>query len=82
MISLHRLGHTREPFLLNPDLIATIEAHPDTVIALTTHARMVVCESPAEVTGAIRAWRAGILSDALHRPEGPATPADHMADQP
>ena len=82
MITLHRLGHRDEPFLLNPDLIATIEAHPDTVIALTTHARIVVCESPAEVAAAIRAWRAGILADALHRPEALVGPADHPVDSP
>ena len=81
MITLHRLGHSLEPFLLNPDLIATVEAHPDTVITLTTHARMIVCESPAQVTAEIHAWRAGILSDALHRPEGLPSRADHMADQ-
>ena len=82
MITLHRLGHRREPLLLNPDLIATIEAHPDTVITLTTHARLVVAESPAQVAADVRAWRAGILSDALHGPEGLAAPADHRADQP
>ena len=82
MITLHRLGHTTEPFLLNPDLIATVEAHPDTVITLTTHARMIVCESPADVAAEIRSWRAGILSDALHRPEALALAADHRADQP
>jgi flagellar protein FlbD len=82
MITLHRLGHQNEPFLLNPDLVATVEAHPDTVVTLTTHARFLVCESPAEVTERIRAWRAGILSDALHRPEGLAAAADHRADQP
>jgi hypothetical protein len=52
------------------------------VITLTTHARLVVAESPAEVADAIRAWRAGILSDALHRPEGLGAPADHLVDQP
>ena len=81
MITLHRLGHAHEPFLLNPDLIATVEAHPDTVITLTTHARFLVCESPAQVMAEIRSWRAGILSDALHGPEGLAARADHMADQ-
>jgi uncharacterized protein YlzI (FlbEa/FlbD family) len=80
MITLHRLGHRNEPFLLNPDLVFTIEAHPDTVITLTTHARMVVSESPEEVTAAIRSWRAGILSDALHRPEALAGGADHPVD--
>jgi flagellar protein FlbD len=82
MITLHRLGHRDEPFLLNPDLIATIEAHPDTVISLTTHARLVVAESPEEVAGAIRAWRAGVLSDALKRPEGLAVGADDLSDLP
>ena len=82
MITLHRLGHRDEPFLLNPDLVATIEAHPDTVITLTTHARLVVCESPEEVTAAIRAWRAGVLSDALHQPEALAGRADHIGDLP
>jgi flagellar protein FlbD len=82
MITLHRLGHRDEPFMLNPDLVATVEAHPDTVIALTTHARIVVAETPAEVAAAIRAWRASILSDALHGPEGLPARADHLADQP
>jgi flagellar protein FlbD len=82
MITLHRLGHRHEPFLLNPDLVATIEANPDTVITLTTGARLVVDESPAQVTAEIRAWRAGILSDALHRPEAFVRPADDRTDQP
>ena len=82
MITLHRLGHRHEPFLLNPDLVATIEAHPDTVVTLTTHARIVVCESPDEITCAIRSWRAGILSDALHRPEALERAADHPVDSP
>jgi flagellar protein FlbD len=82
MITLHRLGHAHEPLLLNPDLIATIEAHPDTVITLTTHARLVVCESPDKVTAEVRAWRAGILSDALHGPEAFARAADHPGESP
>ena len=82
MITLHRLGHRDEPFMLNPDLVATVEAHPDTVITLTTHARLVVAESPAEDTAAIRDWRAGILSDALHRPEAFVAGADHPVDSP
>jgi len=77
MITLHRLGHRHEPFMLNPDLIFTVEATPDTVVTLTTGARLVVGETPDEVTGGIRAWRAGILSDALHRPEALASRADH-----
>ena len=50
MITLHRLGHTTaEPFHLNPDLIVTVEATPDTVITLTTGAKVVVAESPERV---------------------------------
>ena len=82
MITLHRLGHRHEPFLLNPDLVATVEAHPDTVVTLTTGARFLVGESPDEITAEIRSWRAAILSDALHRPEALAGAADHRADSP
>jgi flagellar protein FlbD len=82
MITLHRLGHRHEPFLLNPDLVATVEAHPDTVVTLTTGARFLVDESPEEITAEIRCWRAQILSDALHRPEALAGAADHRADSP
>jgi flagellar protein FlbD len=65
VISLHRLSPRREPFHLNPDLIATVEACPDTVVSLTTGSRVVVIETPAAVVDSIRAWRAGILADAL-----------------
>jgi uncharacterized protein YlzI (FlbEa/FlbD family) len=63
MITLHRFGAHRETLVLNPDLIATVEAHPDTVVSLTTGTRFVVAETPAEVAGAIREWRAAILAD-------------------
>jgi flagellar protein FlbD len=82
MITLHRLGQQQAPFLLNPDLIATIEARPDTVVTLTTLARVVVGETPAEVVEEIRAWRSGILSDALHRPEALVARADDLSDRP
>jgi len=65
MIELTRLGARSEPLWLNPDLIATIEAHPDTVVALTTGSKLMVTESPGEVVEAVRAWRAGVLQRAL-----------------
>jgi flagellar protein FlbD len=65
MIELHRLGRTSEPFHLNPDLIVSVEAQPDTHIALTTGANLIVNESPEQVVEEIRAWRAGVLADAL-----------------
>jgi uncharacterized protein YlzI (FlbEa/FlbD family) len=68
MITLHRLGrHSAEPLQLNPDLITTVEAHPDTVITLATGARLVVSEDPQEVADAVRRWRADILEEAWQR---------------
>jgi flagellar protein FlbD len=69
MIVLHRLGHEREPFHLNPDLITTVEAHPDTVVTLATGTKIVVAESPEQVADAIRRWRVEIMSGALRRRE-------------
>ena len=65
MIKLHRLGHAAEPFYLNPDLVSIVEAHPDTVITLTTGAKILVAETPEQVTDRIRAWRASILREAF-----------------
>jgi uncharacterized protein YlzI (FlbEa/FlbD family) len=63
MIELHRLGQP-EPFHLNPDLIVTVEAHPDTVIHLATGARVVVAESPQDVSDLVRDWRVSITNAA------------------
>ena len=65
MIRLHRLGHREEDFLLNPDLILSIEATPDTVVTLTTHTKLIVLERPEEVVDLVRAWRASILEAGL-----------------
>ena len=64
MIRLHRLGHPDEPFHLNPDLVLTVEATPDTVIALTTGTKLVVAEAPEVVVEQIRAWRGSVLTAA------------------
>ena len=66
MIRLHRLGHTPQPFHLNPDLVVTVEANPDTVVTLTTGSRLLVTESPEAVADAVRTWRASVL-DAMVR---------------
>ena len=63
MIELHRLGQN-EAFQLNPDLIVTVEAHPDTVISLATGPRVVVTESPDDVAGLVRDWRVSITNAA------------------
>jgi flagellar protein FlbD len=70
MISLHRLTHPDQVFFLNPDLIATIEATPDTVVSLTNSSKFIVIEKPAEILGLIREWRAGILARALELNDG------------
>ena len=90
MITLHRLGHAVEPFQLNPDLIVTVEATPDTVIALTTGAKIVVAESPDEVAAEMYRHQTEVLAGAMQRrreasaqparsrrtPEGRFTPAN------
>jgi flagellar protein FlbD len=70
MITLNRLGHSDEPFQLNPDMIVTVESTPDTVITLATTAKVVVAETPDEVAAAVRSYRVGVLSDALARRGG------------
>ena len=67
MITLRRLGHSDEPFQLNPDMIVTVESTPDTVIALATGTKVVVCETPEEVAEAVRVYRAEVLGDAMRR---------------
>ena len=42
MIALHRITQPDHELYLNPDLIQTVEANPDTVIALTNGSRFVV----------------------------------------
>jgi uncharacterized protein YlzI (FlbEa/FlbD family) len=84
MITLRRLGHSDESFQLNPDMIVTIESTPDTVITLATGAKVVVGESPEEVTGALREYRVEVLAEALRkrRPErvpSPGAPAHRDA---
>lgn len=79
MILLHRLARTAEPFHLNPDLIVTIEAHPDTVVTLATGARVLVCEDPAAVVAAVLRWRADVRRASLYaiRTEDLAAATDH-----
>ena len=74
MIVLHRLGHNAEQFHLNPDLIMFVEANPDTVITLTTGTKIVVVETPARVSDAVRLYRTEILRDALQRPRTEPSP--------
>ena len=67
MITLHRLGHKLELFHLNPDMIVTVEGHPDTVITLTNGTKIVVAETPKRVCTEVRSYRVEILADAMKR---------------
>ncbi|HEY8462558.1 MAG TPA: flagellar FlbD family protein [Bacillota bacterium] len=55
MIAVKRLNG--EEILINPHLIETIEATPDTVVTLTTGRRLVIKESTAEVVAKIIQYR-------------------------
>jgi flagellar protein FlbD len=61
MIELHRLGRDTAPFHLNPDLIVSVEANPDTVVHLTNGTNLVVNECVEEVVALIRSWRRSIF---------------------
>ena len=65
MIRLHRLGHPDEDYYLNPDLILSIEATPDTVVTLITHTKLIVTEPTEHVVTAVRNWRSSVLAAAL-----------------
>jgi flagellar protein FlbD len=75
VIVLHRLTHPDHPFHLNDDAILTVEAHPDTVIALSNGTKCVVIETPEEVADRIRSWRASIAREATFGGELAAVPA-------
>jgi flagellar protein FlbD len=65
VIRLRRLGSKAEAYYLNPDLIVSIEATPDTIVTLTTHTKVLVADAPEDVVTAVREWRASILAAAL-----------------
>src|ERR1700722_3633600 len=80
MITLHRLGHAAEPFHLNPDLIVTVEANPDTVVTLTTGTKIVVAEPPDRVMAEIRAYRIAVLPGDLNRRREESAPQPHAVN--
>jgi flagellar protein FlbD len=61
MIKLTRLS--REPLVLNSDLIEHVEANPDTVITLTTGQKLRVSESADEVIQRVIEFRRAIYRD-------------------
>lgn len=66
MIHLTRLNHL--PLVLNADLIESIEATPDTIIALTTGQKLVVLEPPAEIIRRVVEFRRAIYKSISLRP--------------
>jgi flagellar protein FlbD len=64
-IRLHRLGSAYEPFHVNPDLIATVDGHPDAVVTLTNGTKIIVAETPDEVVASVRRWRVDIMAEAM-----------------
>ena len=55
MIELHHPDGSA--FVLNADLIETVDETPDTVVRLTSGRRLLVSEAAAEVVELVRAWR-------------------------
>jgi flagellar protein FlbD len=57
---------------LNADLICSVEAHPDTVVTLATGTKVVVGETPEEVSDRVRDWRVSITNAAWRERREPA----------
>jgi len=72
MIRLTRLNY--EPFYLNPDLIQEMETTPDTVLTLSSGARILVQEVPEKVIDEVVAFKKRVFG----KPDQPesAAPAD------
>ena len=64
MIALRRLNN--EPIMVNPDLIESLEATPDTVVTLTSGNKLLVRDSMDEVREKIIEFKRRI-----HGPAGP-----------
>ena len=55
MIALRRLNN--QPIMVNPDLIESLEATPDTVVTLTSGNKLIVRDSMEEVQAKIVAFK-------------------------
>lgn len=65
VLSVTRLDGS--PIVLNADLIESIEAVPDTMIALTTHRKITVRESVPQVVELVIAYQRTIRGPLAHR---------------
>ena len=60
VIELNRI-HGNGTFFVNPDLIETVEARPDTVVSLVNKHRYVVADTVAEIVDRIVEFRANVV---------------------
>jgi flagellar protein FlbD len=74
MISVTRLNS--QHVTLNCDLIETIEANPDTVIALTTGQKLVVRETAFEVVARVRKFKKSLVRRSRLRVAAESHPGD------
>ncbi|MDL2293590.1 flagellar FlbD family protein [Ruminococcaceae bacterium OttesenSCG-928-D13] len=65
MITLHKLNGVE--FILNCDLIETIQENPDTTIRLTTDNLYIVKETAEEVVEASRKYKRSLFEGLLRR---------------
>jgi flagellar protein FlbD len=79
MISLTRLNGI--PFWLNPDQIVTVEATPDTVLALKSGEKWVVQESPDLVCERVLRYRQQVALGPLNLGGLPLSIAVSKADE-
>ncbi|MFZ8822061.1 MAG: flagellar FlbD family protein [Ilumatobacteraceae bacterium] len=63
MIKITRLNGAS--FVLNPDLLERLEAHPDTVVHLVSGETYIVKETVNDIVAAIREYRAAVVAAAL-----------------
>jgi flagellar protein FlbD len=82
MISLHRLGHPGEEFLVNHDMIVFVEANPDTVIRLTGGEKLLVAEAPRDVAEKMLSCRAQAMSLAMRIANAGTAPAEGVGIGP
>ena len=68
MIELTKLNNVK--FMLNEDLIETMEETPDTVLSLTTGKKYVVKESGQEIANLIKSYRREIFAVQMRDDKG------------
>ena len=65
MIQLTKLN--KKQFILNCDLVETIESTPDTVITLRNGKIYIVAETPEEIVAMVSEFRRNLYADLLGR---------------